>query len=275
MKRLYGIIGSPLGHTLSPLVHNWGFRRFGIEAEYQAWLTAPGELAAFMDRFRRTPIYGLSVTIPHKTAVMDHVDMVTELGQAVGAVNTLFWRDGAVWGENTDVEGFCRPLVTREIVPQRALILGCGGVARAAVVGVTRLCPGQVAVTCRNEAATARLADEFDLLAVPWDERGAFGADLIINATPVGMTGELEGRSPYPRGAMHPGMALFDLVYTPFRTRFAADGLAAGCQVVPGLEMFLYQAIEQFRLWTGRVLPEEELRPILQEALYGVATRID
>jgi len=275
MKRLYGIIGSPLGHTLSPLVHNWGFHRFGIEAEYQAWPTAPEELAAFMDRFRKTPIAGLSVTIPHKTAVMGYVDMVTELGQAVGAVNTLFWRDGAVWGENTDVEGFCRPLVTRETVPQRALILGCGGAARAAVVGVTRLCTGPVAVSCRNAQAAERLAGEFELVYVPWEERGAFGADLVINATPVGMTGDLEGRSPYPREALHAGMTLFDLVYTPFCTRFGADGLAAGCQVVAGLEMFLYQAIEQFRLWTGRVLPEEELRPILQDALYGASSRID
>ena len=274
MKRLYGIIGSPLGHSLSPLLHNWGFRRFGIEAEYQAWPTTPEELEAFMVRFRETPLAGLSVTIPHKTAVMGSVDVVTELGLAVGAVNTLFWRGGVVWGENTDVEGFCRPLVMREIVPKRALVLGSGGAARAAVVGVTRLGAGCVGVACRTEAHAAVLAREFNLLQVPWAERGAFGADLLVNATPLGMTGRFEGLSPYPRESLSPAITVFDLVYTPYRTRFAADALAAGCLVVPGMEMFLYQAIEQFRLWTGRVLPEEELRPVLQEALYGAAAHI-
>lgn len=271
MKRLYGIIGSPLGHSLSPLLHNWGFRRFDIKAEYQAWPTTPQELPAFMARFRATPLAGLSVTIPHKKAVMAHVDAVTDLGLTVGAVNTLYWRDGAIWGENTDVEGFCRPLVSREIVPGAALVLGSGGAARAAVVGVTRLGVGRVAVSGRTEATAEALAREFDVLYVPWDERAAFGADLVVNATPMGMTGKFAGFSPYPREALGPGVVVFDLVYTPYRTRFAADALEAGGLVVPGMEMFLYQAIEQFRLWTGRVLPEEELRPVLLEALYGAA----
>lgn len=275
MKRLFGIIGSPLGHTLSPLLHNWGFKRFGIDAEYQAWPTAPEELDAFMLRFRKTPIEGLSVTIPHKTAIMSFVDVVTELGAAVGAVNTLYWREGALWGENTDVEGFCRPLVSREILPKRTLILGSGGVSRAAVVGVKRLGEGVVAVSGNDAAQAEALAQEFDLVQVPWEDRAAFGADLLINATPLGMTGRFEGVSPYPKEALAPGMAVFDLVYTPHPTRFVADAMAAGCLIVPGMEMFLYQGIEQFRLWTGRVLPEEEARPLLREALYGASARID
>jgi len=274
MKRLFGIIGSPLGHTLSPLLHNWGFKRFGIDAEYQAWPTASEELDAFMLRFRETPIEGLSVTIPHKTAVMQYVDVVTELGSAVGAVNTLYWREGALWGENTDVEGFCRPLVAREVVPKRTLILGSGGVSRAAVVGVKRLGEGVVAVAGNDAAQAAALADEFDLVQVPWEERAGFGADLLINATPLGMTGRFEALSPYPREALGSCSAVFDLVYTPYPTRFVADALAAGCLIVPGMEMFLYQAIEQFRLWTGRVLPEEEVRPLLRDALYGASAHI-
>jgi shikimate dehydrogenase len=269
MKRLYGIVGYPLGQTLSPLLHNWGFGRLGIEAEYQAWPTPPGELSAFMVRFRAIPIKGLSVTIPHKTAIMDHLDAVTDLGRTVGAVNTLYWRGGALVGENTDVEGFCRPLVMRDIAPRAALVLGAGGAARAAVVGLTRLGVGRVAVTGRTEAKAEALARELAVEHVPWEQRTAFAADLLANATPMGMAGRFEGVSPYPREAMKPDQVVFDLVYNPYRTRFVEDAAEAGCLVVPGVEMFLYQALEQFRLWTGRVLPEEELRPLLLEALYG------
>jgi shikimate dehydrogenase len=269
MTRQYGIIGYPLGHSLSPLVHNWGFRRFDIEGHYEAWPTPPEELAAFMARFRATPFEGASVTIPHKTAVMAYLDVVTDLGRTVGAVNTLYWRDGALWGENTDVEGFCRPLVGRDLNPETALVLGSGGAARAVVVGLTRLGVARVAVTGRTDAKAEALAREFGLVHVPWANRGDFAATLLVNTTPMGMAGRFEGLSPYPRESLEAGMAVYDLVYNPYRTRLVEDAEAAGGQVVPGLEMFLYQAVEQFRLWTGRVLPEEEVRPVLLEALYG------
>ncbi|MGE4539261.1 MAG: shikimate dehydrogenase [Desulfovibrio sp.] len=269
MERLYGIIGHPLGHTLSPLVHNWGFKRFGIKARYEAWPTLPEELGAFMSRLRETPVEGLSVTIPHKTPVMAYVDAVTDLGRSVGAVNTLYWRDGVLWAENTDVEGFCRPLVLRNIAPRAALILGCGGVARAAVAGLVRLGVERLAVTGRSAEKTAVLAREFDLEQVAWDRRAEFPAGLLVNATPMGMTGRLEGLSPYPAEALRPEQVVYDLVYTPDPTLFGADALAAGALVVSGMEMFLYQAVEQFRLWTGRILPDDELRTLLRKALYG------
>jgi len=269
MQGLYGIIGHPLGHTLSPLVHNWGFRRFGIEGRYEAWETLPGDLGAFMARVRETPIAGVSVTIPHKTAVMAYVDAVTELGRAAGAVNTLFWRSGVLWADNTDVEGFCRPLVVRGIAPQSALVLGAGGAARAAVLGLTRLGVARVGVTARTLAKAAALAGEFSAEAVAWEDRASFGAVLLVNATPMGMAGRFESVSPYPRQALRPGNVVYDLVYNPHATRFVEDATEAGACVVPGVEMFLYQAVEQFRLWTGRVLPDEELRPLLLEALYG------
>jgi shikimate dehydrogenase len=271
MQRLFGIIGHPLGHTLSPLVHNWGFSRFGIDGHYEAWPTPPEDVAAFVERMRAMPIEGASVTIPHKTAVMAFVDEVTELGRAAGAVNTLFWREGRLWAENTDVEGFCRPLVVRGLAPRRGLVLGAGGASRAAVLGLTRLGSGLVGVTARRFEQAEALAREFGVVAVPWEARGEFGADFVANATPMGMAGRFEGVSPYPAQALGPGVTVFDLVYNPYRTRLAGDALAAGASVVPGMEMFLYQAVEQFRLWTGRLLPDDELRLLLEKALYGGA----
>ncbi len=269
MTQVYGIIGHPLGHTRSPLVHNWGFSRFGIDGRYEAWDTAPEELAAFMGRLRETPIMGLSVTIPHKTAVMAYVDAVTELGREVGAVNTLYWRDGNLWAENTDVEGFCRPLVEAGVHPETALVLGCGGVSRAAVVGLRRLGVPRVAVTGRTSEKAAALAREFGLEQVAWEARTQFPAGLLVNATPMGMAGRLEGLSAYPGEALRPQQVVYDLVYTPDPTRFVADARAVGATVVSGLDMFLYQAVEQFRLWTGRILPADAVRALLEKALYG------
>jgi shikimate dehydrogenase len=271
MTRQYGIIGYPLAHTLSPLVHNWGFKRFGLDGRYEAWETLPQDLAAFMVRFRETPILGLSVTIPHKTPVMEYVDAVTDLGREVGAVNTLYWRNGALWAENTDVEGFCRPLVEAGGDVASALILGAGGVARAAVVGLKRLGVPRIAVAARKREKAAALAGEFGLETVDWESRADDMATLLVNATPMGMAGRLEALSPYPAEAINDRRIVYDLVYNPRITRFVAEATAAGSRVVSGLDMFLYQAVEQFRLWTGRVLPAEELRPLLEKALYGVS----
>lgn len=269
MTRLYGIIGHPLAHTLSPLVHNWGFSRFDIDARYEAWDTPPEGVASFMDRLRTTPIMGLSVTIPHKTSVMAYADVITELGREVGAVNTLYWRDGVLWAENTDVEGFCRPLIESGAAPQSALILGAGGVARAAVAGLKRLGVPRLAITARTREKAAALAGEFDLEVVDWDERPEYAATLLVNATPMGMAGRFEDLSPYPAERLAAGQIVYDLVYTPRLTRFVGAAAAAGARVISGLDMFLYQAVEQFRLWTGRVLPGDELRLLLEKALYG------
>lgn len=269
MQRQFGIIGHPLGHTLSPLVHNWGFSRFGVDGLYQAWPTPPEDLPAFMAKLRATPIEGLSVTIPHKTTVMAYVDEVTELGRAVGAVNTLYWRDGRLWADNTDVEGFSRPLLVRGISPRKALVLGAGGAARAAVAGLARLGVAEIGVTGRTAEKAQALAREFGAVAVPWDERGGYGAELVANATPMGMAGRFEGVTPFPAESITPGTVVFDLVYNPHDTRLVLDAMAVGASVVPGIEMFLYQAVEQFRLWTGLTLPDTELRPLILEALYG------
>jgi len=269
MQRQFGIIGHPLGHTLSPLVHNWGFSRFDLDARYRPWPTLPQDLPAFMARLRETPIEGLSVTIPHKTAVMAYVDEVTDLGRSVGAVNTLYWRDGRLWADNTDVEGFSRPLVVRGIAPKRALAIGAGGAARAVVAGLAQLGVAEIGVTARSLDKAQALAAEFGVATVPWEARAGYGADLLANATPMGMAGRFEGVSPFPAEALTSGTVVYDLVYNPHDTRLVLDAMAAGACVVPGIEMFLYQAVEQFRLWTGLTLPDDELRPLIMEALYG------
>lgn len=268
-ERLFGIIGYPLGHTLSPRIHNWGFERFGLPAVYLAWPVTPDKLPGFVAAARLLGIAGVSVTIPHKTAIMPMLDGLTELARKVGAVNTLFWKDNELWGDNTDVAGFTRPLRERETLPDSALVLGCGGAARAVVAGLLSLGLGRVSVTNRTPEKAEPLLRDFPVAFVPWEERNSVPAGLIVNSTPIGMTGAYEGLSPWPRYDFGPGRIAYDLVYSPRRTRFLADAEAAGAEVVSGLEMLLWQGVEQFRLWTGRDLPAKEARELLVASLYG------
>lgn len=268
-EKLFGIIGYPLGHSLSPRIHNWGFERFGLPYAYMAWPTLPEDLERMAGAVRVMGIAGLSVTIPHKTSIMDYLDGVSELGRAVGAVNTLYWRDGKLLGENTDVAGIMRPLRERGISPGLALVLGCGGAARAAVAALREMGVPRIVVSNRTDARAQALCREFGMEFAPWGERGAVRADLVINSTPMGMSGRLEGVSPLEPGDLRPGMAVFDLVYNPYETRLLLDARATGCLTVTGMEMFFHQAVEQFRLWTGEELPGEETRALLADALYG------
>lgn len=268
-SRLFGIIGHPLGHSLSPLLHNWGFGHFGVPGVYMAWPVAPGRVADFMTAVRVLGIEGVSVTIPHKAAVMERVDGMTDRARAVGAVNTLFWQDGKLWGENTDVAGFVAPLRDMGGLPDVALVLGGGGAARAAVAGLRELGVPGIFVSNRTAVRAEALARDFGVEWVPWEARAERAGGLVVNATPLGMLGDNVGRSPMPAGGVGQGAVAYDLVYNPHDTVFLRDAAAAGARVVPGLEMFFGQAVAQFRLWTGHTLPREQGMALLAGALYG------
>jgi shikimate dehydrogenase len=267
--RLFGIIGHPLGHSLSPLLHNWGFGHFGLPGVYMAWPVEAGRAGDFMTAVRVLGIEGVSVTIPHKAAVMEHVDEVTDRARSVGAVNTLFWQDGKLWGENTDVAGFVAPLRELGGLPGEALVLGGGGAARAAVAGLRELGVPGIFVSNRTAVRAEALARDFGAGCVAWDKRADHAGGLVVNATPLGMLGENAGRSPMPTGSVGEGAVAYDLVYNPHETVFLRDAAAAGARTVPGLEMFFGQAVAQFRLWTGLTLPRAEGMALLRKALYG------
>jgi len=267
--RLFGIIGHPLGHSLSPLLHNWGFGHFGLPGVYMAWPVAAGRVADFMTAVRVLGIEGVSVTIPHKAAVMEYVDEMTDRARAVGAVNTLFWRDGKLWGENTDVAGFVAPLGEMGDVPGTALVVGGGGAARAAVAGLTELGVAEIFVCNRTAAKAEVLVRDFGVGCVAWEKRADHAGGLVVNATPLGMLGKNEGLSPMPPGSVGALAVAYDLVYNPHETVFLRDAAAAGARVIPGLAMFFGQAVAQFRLWTGCELPTVAGMALLRKALYG------
>ncbi|MGE4290949.1 MAG: shikimate dehydrogenase [Desulfovibrio sp.] len=263
----YGIIGHPLGHTLSPVLHNWGFAQIGLDARYDAWDTPSEDLARFVGRMREDKILGLSVTIPHKQAIMPLLDRVSSKARAVGAVNTLLWDRGLLKGTNTDVTGCLVPLQQLGRTFRTGLVLGAGGAARAAVAALNGLGVEWVGVTNRSREKADALAREFGVHVVEWGERHKNPPDVLVNCTPLGMTGHLEAENPWPLNSLPTGTVVFDLVYNPLKTRLLLAAKQSGCTTVSGLEMFLHQGLKQFKLWTGAELDADAARAVLLQRL--------
>lgn len=267
---LCGIIGHPLSHSLSPFLHTWAFARAGWPGVYLSWPVPPGHAEDFMRAVRLLRIHGVSVTIPHKEAAASLLDRVSPRARAAGAVNTLYRDENhGLCGENTDIHGFLAPL-RRRAPARRALVLGAGGAARAVLAGLKEWGAASIGIANRNGGKARTLAGEFAVEAVEWERRAAWGADMLINATPLGMSGGEIEATPFPAEAFRGSGLAYDLVYNPLETRFLREAGIAGWEVQDGLDMFVEQGLEQFRLWTGQCLPEDcrsEVRALLLKEL--------
>ncbi|MDR1659755.1 MAG: shikimate dehydrogenase [Desulfovibrio sp.] len=257
---LYGVAGWPLGQTLSPLLHNTGFQALGLPAVYLRWAIPPEGLAAFADSMRLLDIQGASITIPHKIALMPLLDSVSEQSRMAGAVNTVC-RDGKkLCGENTDVTGFLCPLAQFDAKNTDVLLLGAGGAARAAAAGLALRRFRRIFVATPSDRSHMPLAERFGCIPLTWKNRHDIQADLVVNATPLGMRGKHMTETPFdfektvrPHG--NRTLTAYDMVYNPLETRFLREARSAGWNCISGLSMFLGQGAAQFRLWTGKKLP--------------------
>jgi len=277
MKMCY-LIGYPLEHSLSPLMHNTAFRLLGLEYRYEARPIRPGELEEFVGRELRSPdTAGANVTMPYKETVMELLDVLDVEASEIGAVNTVVNRDGSLVGYNTDGRAALRAL--RESgVPlsgARVVVLGAGGAARAVVYHLCREA-SEITVLNRTPRRAVRLAEDasgWGGCPVRWAHltpetlsRHLADADLLVNATPVGMYPNVS-ETPVPRELLREDMAVFDVVYNPPRTRLLRDAEEAGAKTVSGVLMFVYQGAEAFRLWTGVEPPVEAMMEVVLEAL--------
>ncbi len=208
------------------------------------------------------------MTIPHKRMVMPYLDGLTADALHAGAVNTLFWSGEELWGDNTDVQGFLAPLTVRRSQIRTALVLGVGGASRAVVWGLKRIGAERIAVCGRSPENAESLAREAGCEQLSWEERGQWSGDLLVNATPLGMSGKFGGISPWP-GKMFNIRIAYDLIYNPQDTCFLRQAEESGIQTIGGLEMFIAQAQGQFRLWTKKELPNGTVRELLVSALSG------
>jgi shikimate dehydrogenase len=261
---LYGIIGKPVSHSLSPAMHNGGFAALGLNKVYLPFEVT--DVAGAMIGLRALGIQGASVTIPHKQAVIPHLEAIEPVAARIGAVNTLVVEDGRIKGYNTDWLGANRALAGQmELAGQRVLILGAGGSARAIGFGLLEV-GADVIIASRTPAKGRGLAKDLGCQWVPLAEAGTLAAAALVNATSVGMTPHPE-QSPMAREGLAGFKVVMDIVYAPLETRLLRDAKAAGCRIVNGLAMLLYQGAAQFELWTGRPAPLEAMRKALLAAL--------
>ena len=262
--QLYGVIGYPLGHTLSPVMHNAAFRALGLNAVYLAFETR--DLPEALAGMKALNIRGLSVTIPHKAAVIPLLDEVDELAGKIGAVNTITNRGGRLIGTNTDALGALKALQeTTELAGKSGLIIGAGGTARA--LGFMLREQGvRLTLTNRSPERGKALADFLDCPFLTLTEINQVKADLLIQTTPVGLSPQADRCLLGPEN-LEMGMVVMDVIYNPPETRLIRLARERGCAAVSGLTMFLHQGAEQFRQWTGREPPFPEMAAAVETAL--------
>lgn len=275
---VYGLIGHPVAHSYSPAMHNAALAALGLNGVYVPFGVQPENLVAAVAGLRALGIAGVNVTVPYKEAVIPHLDELAETAILYGAVNTIINRQGRLAGHNTDGPGFIKDL--REdhgFEPSQgpALVLGAGGSARAVVMALAQAgCP-EVAVVNRNRARAEELAKfvhsttGFEVLVLQWDPGDRPLADfarraaLVVNCTPLGMSGKVQGDLPLPKGLPGSGQLAYDLVYNPPVTRFLARATANGAAVANGLGMLLHQGVLSFEAWTGLAAPVAVMRRAL------------
>ncbi len=253
---LYGVIGNPVHHSLSPMIHNRAFERLGWNAVYLAFEVKNIEEA--LKGVRGLGVRGVSVTIPFKTEVIPFLDKVERLAKKIGAVNTIVNRRGRLIGYNTDCDGALEALEVRmNLRGKKVALLGAGGAARAIGFGLQERGYSLILVNRSTERGQA-LSRELGCAYLPISslvrmKAGGLGADVLINATSLGMVPR-ERDTPIPKRLLKEGMLVMDIVYRPLQTRLLREAKEKGCVTVDGLEMLIRQAIAQFAIWTGKRL---------------------
>lgn len=277
--QLAAVIGSPVRHSISPAIHNAAFAECGLDWVYLAFEVSPGAAPAALDAVRVLGVRGLSVTMPHKTAVADAVDVLTDAARALRAVNCVVAHDGRLVGDNTDGAGFVdafRYDTGRDVAGLRCAVIGGGGAARAVVRALAEAGAAEVViVTRRPEAAEAAAV----IAGGPGRGRPGTLADVescavVVNATPIGMAGATTGGAgstrtavPVPVERLQAGQVVVDLVYNPLETPWLAGARARGIEAHGGLSMLVFQAAHAFRQWTGQAAPVDAMLRAAKDAI--------
>jgi shikimate dehydrogenase len=270
--RVCALIGDPVEHSMSPVMHNAAFRELGLDFTYVAFRVQKENVTGAIGGMRAFNLRGLNVTIPHKVAVIPLLDELDPLADKIGAVNTIVNNDGVLKGYNTDAGGFLHALLEQGIEPERknVVIIGAGGVARAAAFV---LADRNANITILNRIEELNWAVELaghitqtfgkkvDALELnPENLKNVLTkADILVNATSVGMSPKIS-ETPVNAGLLRPGLVVYDIVYNPIETRLLKEAAAAGCKTISGLDMFVGQGALAFELWTGQKAPVELMK---------------
>jgi len=266
--RICCLIGDPVEHSLSPLIHNVGYQALGINYIYIPFRVS--DIKPAIKGIRGLGIRGASITIPHKTSAIKHIDKIDPLAEEIGAINTIVNDDGVLTGYNTDCGGALKALEeVTTLNGKKAVLIGSGGAALAIAAGLMKK---GVKLVVLN-----RTGDKARKLAQRVNASGSGGldklaeissADILINATSVGMQPKTD-RSVIPKDLLHDRLTVFDIISNPKETRLLIEARERGCAVVYGYKMLLYQAVKQFELFTGHQAPLTAMESALTQALEG------
>lgn len=267
--KVVGVFGHPVGHSLSPPMHNAAFAHLALDFVYIPMEVLPERLPDALRGVIALGMVGVNVTIPHKERTAELMDEITEEARLFGAVNTVIHREGRLLGDNTDGRGFLRPLMAEGFDPRgkRALLFGAGGASRAVAITLARQ-GAKVIIANRTEARAVELADRVNRVcgagaaeAIGLDAeplaRITEQADLLVNTTSVGMLGNPRKTLPIPEESLHSGLFVYDLVYNPLRTPLLAAAESRGCRTLGGVKMLVHQGALALETWTGAEAPIE------------------
>ena len=274
--RLAAVVANPIKHSISPFIHNSAFEATNTNGVYLAWEVDAAELAETVANIRRYQMYGINLSMPYKEQVIPYLDQLSEEACLIGAVNTVVNREGTLIGYNTDGKGFFKSLPSFKISGKRMVLLGAGGAAKAILAQAILDGVSQISVFVRSSSmektrpylekiqnATGFRVDLFALEDVQDLQDSITKADLLVNATSVGMDGSSQ---PIPTSIVLPEkLMVADVIYQPFETPFLKWARNQGNQSINGLGMLLYQAAEAFELWTGKEMPTDQIWELLKQ----------
>ena len=274
--RLVAVVANPIKHSISPFIHNSAFEATNTNGVYLAWEVDATELAETVANIRRYQMFGINLSMPYKEQVIPYLDQLSAEACLIGAVNTVVNREGTLIGYNTDGKGFFKSLPSFKISRKRLVLLGAGGAAKAILAQAILDGVSQISVFVRSSSmektrpylekiknATGFRVDLFALEDVQDLQDSTTQADLLVNATSVGMDGSSQ---PIPTSIVLPEkLMVADVIYQPFETPFLKWAKEQGNQSINGLGMLLYQAAETFELWTGKEMPTDQIWELLKQ----------
>lgn len=274
--RLAAVVANPIKHSISPFIHNSAFEATNTNGVYLAWEVDATELAETVANIRRYQMYGINLSMPYKEQVIPYLDQLSEEACLIGAVNTVVNREGTLIGYNTDGKGFFKSLPSFKISGKKMVLLGAGGAAKAILAQAILDGVSQISVFVRSSSmektrpyleklqnATGFRVDLFALEDIQELQDSITQADLLVNATSVGMDGSSQ---PIPTSIVLPEKLLVaDVIYQPFETPFLKWARSQGNQSINGFGMLLYQAAEAFQLWTGKEMPTDQIWELLKQ----------
>ncbi len=270
---VYGVVADPVGHSLGPQIHNAAFYAAKLDKVYLPFRVPKEDLPQFVDEACELDIKGLSVTIPHKEAVIKKLTKVNGAVRGIGAANTVVFNGAERVGYNTDYRAAMESIEAamegagKEVSPLRGklvLILGAGGVGKAIAYGLLRR-GARVVIADGVDERASELCERIKCQFIQWSARHTILADVLANCTPVGMHPNVD-ETPFSKGSLRPAMVVFDCVYNPENTLLIEDARSRNCRVITGVDMFVRQACLQFKLFTNQEGPADLMRNVIKRA---------